>query len=551
MTWRPLTLNNIGTLILFSICIGSCRFQQKDKIVKTFPERDFSIDTVTAYNNRFMDSTEVDAFILKNKLDSQTAQNLRAFYNSRNYQFAWFDKNSLNEQGVSFWNLLNSYIHMSKDSSLFDQSLDKQMTDYIDEGVKHADREQVAETDLTLTRQFFIYANTAYQGRLDPTDLQWFIPRKKIDALSLLDSLVANKGENIERWEPVNPQYQALRKKLELYNQIEISGGWDSLPSNPKKKFKPGDQSDFIKQLKNRLIASHDLEATDTSNLYDSSLSVSVKNIQASFGLKQDAIVTNELINELNVPIRLRIEQMLINLERMRWLPENPAPDRIVVNIPAFELYVFEGGKPVMRMDIVVGKQGTGTVIFNDNLKYIVFSPYWNVPRSIVRNEIVPGMRRNKHYLSRHNMEITGYSGGLPIVRQRPGGSNSLGRVKFLFPNNYNIYLHDTPAKSLFSRDKRAFSHGCIRLADAKKMAEYLLRNDTSWTAQKISEAMSQTKEKWVTLKQPIPVFITYFTAWVDANDRLNFRDDIYKHDHLMAEHLFTHSELVADSTRK
>ena len=143
-------------------------------------------------------------------------------------------------------------------------------------------------------------------------------------------------------------------------------------------------------------------------------------------------------------------------------------------------------------------------------------------------------------------MEITGYSGGLPVVRQKPGGSKSLGRIKFLFPNNYNIYFHDTPAKDLFDRDKRAFSHGCIRLADAKKMATYLLRNDTAWTPEKIDAAMSLEKEKWVPLKNPVPVFISYFTAWVDDGGVLNFRDDIYGHDKKMAEHLFIQPDTTA-----
>ncbi len=161
------------------------------------------------------------------------------------------------------------------------------------------------------------------------------------------------------------------------------------------------------------------------------------------------------------------------------------------------------------------------------------------MPRSIVQNEIVPGINKNSDYLESHNMEITGYSNDLPIVRQKPGRDNSLGLVKFIFPNNYNIYFHDTPAKSLFENENRAFSHGCIRLKNAEQMANYLLRKQTEWTPGKIDEAMHAGKEKWVNLKQPLPVFITYFTAWADSDGLLNFRKDIYNHDQEIANRLF------------
>jgi murein L,D-transpeptidase YcbB/YkuD len=169
--------------------------------------------------------------------------------------------------------------------------------------------------------------------------------------------------------------------------------------------------------------------------------------------------------------------------------------------------------------------------MFNGDLNQVVFSPYWNVPPSIVKDEILPKMASNPDYLSSQNMEEVGTEDGLPKIRQLPGEKNSLGRVKFLFPNSFNIYFHDTPAKSLFEKDKRAYSHGCIRLADPEKMANYLLRNNNEWTPEKINEAMYSDNEKFVRLKKPVPVLITYYTAWVDENGRLNFRDDVYAHD--------------------
>lgn len=515
---------------------------------KKFFKRDTTINAKTAFNELFLDSAQVEQFIATSKPDSVTARNLREFYNSRNYQYAWFGKKGLNEQAISFWNLLGSYISLSKDSTLYDKDLDNRMADLIADTTLHPDAAVLVKTDLALTRRFFLYAQTAYAGKLDPSDLQWFIPRKKVDALALLDTLISRKGSDAEVWEPVSPMYQALKKKLIQYNAIAEQGGWQVLPVDNKKSYKPGEYATLIPVIRQRLMLSGEKGASDTSARYDSTLVAAVKQAQRSFGLKDDGVIGKALLTELNVPVKNRIEQMLVNLERMRWLPEQAAPDRIVANIPEFVLHVYEQNKKAFDMNIVVGKEGTSTVIFNDQLKYIVFSPYWNVPRSIVKNEIYPAMKRNSGYLAKHNMESTEMSGGLPIVRQKPGGSNSLGHVKFLFPNNYNIYFHDTPSKGLFSRDKRAFSHGCIRLAEPEKMANYLLRNDTSWTPEKIKEAMGLSKEKWVTLKQPIPVFISYFTAWVDEDGLLNFREDIYGHDKKMAAQLFIKPAMVSDS---
>ena len=191
-------------------------------------------------------------------------------------------------------------------------------------------------------------------------------------------------------------------------------------------------------------------------------------------------------------------------------------------------------------MAVVVGKEGHGTTMFSDDLTTIVFSPYWNVPPSIVKNEILPAIEKNRNYLAKNHMEIVRYSGGLPEIRQLPGEKNSLGRVKFLFPNSFNIYFHDTPAKSLFEKDNRAASHGCIRLSDPVKMANYLLENAPEWTPEKIEEAMNKTVEKWVVLKHSIPVIITYYTAWVDENGQLNFRNDIYNNDTNFAAKMFS-----------
>jgi len=190
-------------------------------------------------------------------------------------------------------------------------------------------------------------------------------------------------------------------------------------------------------------------------------------------------------------------------------------------------------------MRVVVGKEGTNTTMFNGNIDQIVFSPYWNIPASIVKNEILPKMKADPNYLASKHMEIVSKNDTLPVIRQLPGQDNALGKVKFLFPNRYDIYFHDTYAKDIFKKDTRAVSHGCIRLADAEKMANYLLRNNKAWTPEKIHAAMNSGKEQYVKVNPSMPVTITYFTAWVDRNGKLNFRDDIYGHDKKMIAQLF------------
>jgi murein L,D-transpeptidase YcbB/YkuD len=281
------------------------------------------------------------------------------------------------------------------------------------------------------------------------------------------------------------------------------------------------------------------MPVSDTSQFFTDTLENAIKQFQQSLGYKQDGIITPSLLKDLNVSATDRLEQILINMNRMRWMPQEPEGKLIVVNIPEFVLHFVDGKNKIFDMDVVVGKEGHNTMMFTGKLSQIVFSPYWNVPPSIVKKEILPKMATNPNYLTEQDMEITGNEGGLPTIRQLPGDKNSLGKVKFLFPNSFDIYFHDTPAKSLFSKDKRAYSHGCIRLSDPLKMAEYLLKDNSAWPTDKIIEAMNSGEQKFVSIKDPVPVFITYYTAWVDENNQLNFRDDIYKRDADVAGKMF------------
>jgi murein L,D-transpeptidase YcbB/YkuD len=528
-------------LFLYSACNGP------DVKQPVLEKRDTSINIKNAFTELFFDSLSLENFIKTNQYPDTVANQFRSFYNARNYQFAWFFEDGPAEQAYNFLNLQNDYIGYSRDSSLYNASLQKLLDtismDQIDQRKPLTNTERL-NTELSLTLQFFRYADKAYQGddKLNATDLKWFIPRKKVNMVAALDSLIRYKGLKTERYEPVNRQYILLKDALLKYYSIQKSGAWTPIQTT-QKKFEKGASSDIIPLVKKRLSLTGDLQSIDTSALFNDSLVAAVKRFQRRYGMKEDGVIGAGVIREMNEPIQNRIRQMLINLERLRWIPAQTPQDYLLVNIPQFRLHAYDNGKLSFSMNVVVGSTQHSTVIFNGDLKYIVFSPYWNVPVSIVKNEIMPGIKKNKDYIAKHNMEITGYSGTIPIVRQNPGKNNSLGKVKFLFPNSYNIYLHDTPAKSLFGETNRAFSHGCIRLGEPKKLAEFLLRNDSTWTSAKIEAAMNSGKEKYLTLPNPVPVFIGYFTSWIDSQGELNFRNDVYGHDAKMAEQMFINGD--------
>ena len=523
----------IFCFLLLSLWMASCQNGNSQRPPEV--TRDTAITPLNAFSNLFFDSLTMEHFLAGRNVPDTAKTLFRNFYTERNFQYAWFDSTGLGEQAKNFWNLQANHIALTGDSALFNSYLQGMMDSLSTDSSSLLPDTARLKMEWGLTFQFFRYANRAYSGRrnLNARDLQWFIPRKKVDLVSLLDTLVKEKGKEIDRYEPVNRQYNLLLEKLGIYYQIQKNSSWDTL-STTRKKLQVGDTGYVIARVKKRLHLLGDLKEPDTSALFDNKLQEAVKMFQHRFGLGSDGIIGVGTLREMNRPVSHRIRQILVNMERIRWVPAEPTGDYILVNIPEFKAHVFEGGKPAFDMQVVVGTASNSTVIFTGNIKHVVFSPYWNVPPGILKNEVLPAIRRDPSYLSRNDMEW--HNGG---IRQRPGYKNPLGLVKFLFPNSYNIYLHDTPSKTLFQQSKRAFSHGCIRISEPFRLAQWLLRDDSSWTTETISTAMHAGKEKFVTVNRPVSVFIGYFTAWVDGDGLLNFRDDIYGHDKKMADKMF------------
>ena len=513
----------------------SCKTGSNEAQAQMTP-RDTSIKIGGSYSEIFFDSTQMEQFISRQQMHDSLKKRIRSFYNARNYQFAWFFKEGMADYASSFYDAYNDYNNYSQDTAL-KNPLFEQLYDSLAHGnfEYNINDSIVLNEELLLTAQFFRYTRRAYQGsnQLDAQELDWFIPRKKIDPAALLDSVLARKGKNLKGLEPINRQYNLLKNFLLKYYEIEKNGSWSTIKAD-KKSYKLNDSSLLLGLIKKNLFLTGDLVKEDTTPIFTKELEEAVKSFEKRYGFKEDGIITPAFLTEMNRPIEDRLQQILLNMERIRWVPAEPSTDYLLVNIPEFRLHVYEKGKYSWSTNVVVGSTANNTVIFTGNLKHVVFSPYWNVPSSILKKEVLPGIAKNKNYLARHHMEWNGNS-----VRQKPGPWNSLGQVKFLFPNNYSIYLHDTPSKSLFSEEKRTFSHGCIRVSEPKKLAQFLLRNDAAWDSLKITKAMNAGKEQYYNIKEPIPVFIGYFTAWVDREGKLNFRDDVYGHDKKMKERLF------------
>ncbi|MFT3846771.1 MAG: L,D-transpeptidase family protein [Lacibacter sp.] len=474
------------------------------------------------------DSAFASAFFKKFPLLHSIEKNWMSFYRERNYSFAWVDADGITVAAQNLHNRINNLTDDGLNKSLVYRTEFNQLYDDASflKGKNILKDTTLIYAEMMLSAQYFLYAQKIYGSftERELKELGWNIKPKKVSYDEYLNSVLRDERKDIFDHEPVFVQYGLLKRFLLQYRGIDSAGGWPLIDGKIKKLL-PGDTSKKIIAIKKRLAASNNFSKTDTGNLFNPALAAVVKQVRKNYGLKDTALIDMSLITELNVPVKKRIEQILVNMQRCRWMPYNPGPEYIAVNIPDYRMYVYENGKLNFSMSVVVGQEVTKTVIFNDTLTTVAFSPYWNVPYSIYKNEL---SQKSSSYLNRNNFEYTAPG----KLRQKPGKSNALGQVKFLFPNSYNIYFHDTPAKDKFRYSQRAFSHGCIRLNEAKKLALHLFRNDKNYPEKKIDSLMRLDKEVQIRLKRTVPVFITYLTAFADTQTgELQFRKDIYHHD--------------------
>lgn len=528
----------------------------KKKTQKKGFSPDSSVYSSQNYTNLTLDSQTVISILKVNPISNTISKEVVEFYTKRNNQLGWFNQSGMTCAAPNFQNQLHNYGQDFADNSLQNNDLDSLMKVYeADEKGFMSKINQVEKLDLILTITFFKYADKVYGGTTkNAFDLEWFIPRKKKNYQMVLDSLVSSAlCEKLQ--EPLNQQYIRLKDKLRQYRIIQKKGGFPVIITT-KKVLSVGQSDSCLIQVKQQLLLTGDLKINDNTIVFTDSLMKAVQLFQRRMGLLESGKIDKLTLKELNQKVDFWIKQMMVNMERLRWVPEKMEKSYLFINIPEYRLHVIENDEEVWITNVVVGKTVTKTSIFKGNLSQIILNPYWGLPTSIVRKEILPKLKKNSNYLAHNNIEV--FSGknevnpnsinwnkyradaNVPFdFRQKPGKNNSLGKMKFMFPNNYHIYLHDTPAKGLFGDTKRAFSHGCIRVENPKKLALYLLKNQPIWNEQKVDNILTTDKQTGINVKPTIPVYIAYFTAWVDGNGQLNFRNDLYNLDSKLSKEVF------------
>lgn len=535
----------IGSSLIFSSCDflqgyikGSAASNEDSSVAKDVyvSARDMSITAENAYSDLFLDSAALENYIKGEKVTDETARKLRSFYNSRNYQAAWMSSVGFTQQGRGFWSIASDK-KTNKDSLQLDKPVRNRIDSLMElDTLNFTTADSLfVQTELSLTQQF-VHSNKAKwdsAGNLH----RFYLPSKKINAMQLADSIL-NKAKDSSLEQSI-PAFAVLKNELQRYYQLAKDSTWQPLTGSVN-GLKKGSAAPMVSQLKKRLAATGDWVSADTSQLYSDSLHMAITNFKLRHGFDSSAVITDTLLSIINVSPQDRVEQILVNMNRAYWMPVMDSGARIEVNVPSFMLYAYGDTGNTFEMPVVVGKEGTNTLMLNGTLNEIVFNPYWNIPASIVENEIMPAMKADPNYLKKHNMEIVKSNDSIPQIRQLPGDNNSLGHAKFLFPNPFDIYLHDTPAKDLFQQDNRAYSHGCIRVADAQKLAHYLLKGQKDWTPEKIAAAMKGTTEQRVTLQKSLPVYINYFTVWADQTGKIQYRNDIYGQDNRTKSMMFT-----------
>lgn len=436
--------------------------------------------------------------------------------------------------------------------------------------VENKNYEALANLDMLLTDAFITYSTDQYAGFIhneeDNVDYEEHVGQIS-PADSLQKAITQRQLRNIlSHFTCIQQQYVKLKKSLALYRELKNKGGWDTIPI--KTHLKKGDTGEVITLLQNRLFAegySKALPLNAQPLTYNAPLVEGVKKFQQRHGLDTDGVVGKTVVTAMNISVDSRIEQIALNMERWRWLPHTMPQPYIMVNIAGFHLNLVDSNKTVLGMKIIVGKPYTQTPLFHARMTYLILNPWWEVPTKIARKEIVPDIKRNRAYINRNHMKFYSswgkdayeipadsikwdsiHANSFPYrVRQMPGAGNALGRIKFMFPNKYDVYLHDTPQRNLFNRTVRTFSHGCIRIEKPVEMATYLLNDDNNWTQDSILSVINSGAQQTITLPHPVDVYICYWTSWVNSAGQTCFRRDIYGDDEHLLDFLQTPNECV------
>jgi murein L,D-transpeptidase YcbB/YkuD len=527
----------------------------------------------------FIQSTEIKANefefhekaseIILNSLQTEPKNSfLRKAYKELLFTPVWMRENSLSPAAKELFkyirndNTLNKNGKLYKDSSILERMAQNM---YAEGGNIYAK----VSLEFKISQLYKGYTDYAYFGsinwgafnarisnlKVNDVSTEWVLHRPEVYPAKILGNTVLGKSlkEQLDKAVPKAYHYKELQKELKKYLTIRENGGWERVTIF--KKLKPGRHSEGVYSLRARLRTTGDYIACDEStedNRYDKCLQKAVKHFQARTGLKTDAVVGGVTLKELNKSVDDRITTIRLNLDRLKWLNERKSKRHIIINIPDFQLYFEEDGKLIQTMRVITGKPNHPTPIFSDTVEIIVLNPYWNIPKSIIQKEMIPKLMRNPNAMAKQGIEIRAgwgkdaekvsggsvnwsqyrYSKTMPYrFAQLPGYRNALGKVKFLFPNKFSVYMHDTPTKHLFKRDKRAFSHGCIRLQKPRALLKTFSTFNNNIDFEESQKILKGKKNSYIKLEEKVPVDVVYLTAWVDYNGKLQFRNDVYNYD--------------------
>lgn len=495
---------------------------------------------------------DIDAAVVGQRLTS--AHLLTGFYELGGHSPVWIQSGKMTAQGLALVSILGGAQAHGLDAKDYHLPV-------ISAAIARGDtvvEESAADLELLLSDAALTFARHLSRGKVSPEQLydSWKARPRTQDIVSILrQALSGDSGSLTQAFDmlaPRDPRYQQLKALLvELRNSIGAP-----LPQVPRTMLRLDDQGSAVVALRKRLAAWEGNPAEDGEpEFFDIALEARVKQFQHRHGLEPDGIVGANTIEWLNKTWAQRMRQVKVNLERWRWMPDDLGQRRIEVNIAGFRVDIMEGDRKVLSMRAIVGKPYHKTPVFSDRMSYLVLNPSWNIPWSIAVNEILPALRENPIYLSENNMRVLkgwGYDaevidpGGVDWnaltkknfryrFQQVPGDFNALGRVKFMFPNEFDVYLHDTSARSLFTSEARDFSHGCVRLEKPMDLAHYLLQTDPDWTPGRIQNVLASGQESEIPVRDQVPVHVMYWTVWVDGSGLPHFRNDIYDRDEPLA----------------
>lgn len=498
-------------------------------------------------------------------IDVRLAEAVLEFYRKRDFRPVWSADNRLLGRTYEFIRVIRGVEEEGLRPDFYRLGLmDSFLVGTKETGDKNLpDPERLAELDLLLTDAFLEYSRDLLAGRVDPATIEgeWSDGNRTIDAASILGELANSKdfGAILEALKPSNEEYKRLKKGLSEYRRVAAKWGWSFLLPGPE--MKKGDSGGRVVLLRARLSATGDLASkeNDPERIFDDRLKHAVMRFQKRHGLRASGVVDVKTLAALNVSVEDRIRQIELNMERRRWLPDDLGGRHILVNSADFRMTVVENGHPILSMRVVVGKSQWHTPSFSSKMTYLVFNPSWNPTAGIVLEDLVPKIVKDPDYIERNGFKIfKGWGEKAKEIDhasidwsdiseknfryrfyQMSGPLNPLGRVKFIFRNRFDIYMHDTPSKEQFSEEVRTFSHGCVRLEKPVALAAYLLKDNPVWTREQISETIRNGVETTVWLPKAAAVYLLYRTAWVGEDGVVQFRGDVYGLDGKLDKSLF------------